>query len=59
MDFIVDLPKSNGLIEIWVIVDHFTKMAPLIPLTDEAEESKDLAKIRISNIWCLQHFQLI
>jgi hypothetical protein len=53
MDFIVYLPKSNGNTQIWVIVDRFTKMAHLILLKDDGKQSKDLAKICISNIWCL------
>ena len=53
MDFIVDLPKSNGHTQIWVIVDRFTKMAHLIPLKDDAKRSKDLAKIFVANIWRL------
>jgi hypothetical protein len=51
MDFIVDLPKSNGYTQIWVIMDHFTKMAHLIPLKNDAKWGKDLAKIFVSNIW--------
>jgi prepilin-type processing-associated H-X9-DG protein len=50
MDFIVDLPKSNGPTQIWVIVDHFTNMAHLIPLKDDTKWSKDLVKIFVSNI---------
>jgi hypothetical protein len=50
MDFIVDLPKSNGHTQIWVIVDRFTKMGHLILLKDEATWSKDLAKILVLNI---------
>jgi hypothetical protein len=53
MDFIVDFPKLNGHPQIWVIVDHFTKMAHLIPLKDDAKWSKNLAKIFVSNIWHL------
>jgi hypothetical protein len=53
MDFIGDLPKSNGHIQIWVIVDRFTKIAYLILLKNDAKQSKDLAKIFVSNIWCL------
>jgi hypothetical protein len=37
MDFIVNLPISNEHTYIWVIVDHFTKMAHLIPLKFDAE----------------------
>jgi hypothetical protein len=50
MDFIVDLPKLNKHTQIWVIVDCFPKMAHLIPLKDEAKQSKDLAKIFVLNI---------
>jgi hypothetical protein len=53
IDFIVDLPKSNGHTQIWIIVDCFTKMTHLIPLKDEAKWSKDHAKIFLSNIWPL------
>jgi hypothetical protein len=50
MDFIVDLPKSNRQLQIWVILNRFTKMAFLIPLKDDAKWSKNLAKIFDSNI---------
>jgi hypothetical protein len=53
MDFIVNLPKSNGYIQIRVIVDCFTKMAYLIQVKDNPKWSKDMAKIFISNIWRL------
>jgi hypothetical protein len=53
MDFIVDLPKSNGYTQMWVIVHRFTKMAYLILLKDEDKWLKDLAKILVSNIWYL------
>jgi hypothetical protein len=50
MDFIVDLPKSNGHTQIWDIIDCITKMAYLIPLKDDAKWSKHLAKIFVANI---------
>jgi hypothetical protein len=50
MDFIVNVSKSNGQIQIWIIVNRVTKMAHLIPLKDEANRSKDLAKILVLNI---------
>jgi hypothetical protein len=53
IDFIVDLPKLNGHTQIWVIVDRFTKIAHLILLKNDAKQSKDLAKIFVSNIWHL------
>jgi hypothetical protein len=34
-------------------VDYFTKIAYLILLKDDAKWSKALAKIFVSNIWCL------
>jgi hypothetical protein len=53
MDIIVDLPKSNGYTQIYVIIDRFTKMAHLIPLKDDPNRSNNLAKIFVSNIWYL------
>ena len=32
MDFVTDLPPSHGKTIIWVVVDHFSKMAHFIPL---------------------------
>jgi hypothetical protein len=53
IDFIVNLPKLNGHTEIWVIVDHFTKVAHLLLLKDDAKWSKNLPKIFVSNVWYL------
>jgi hypothetical protein len=53
MDFIVDLPMSQGHTQNCVIVDCFTKMADLIPVKDNAKWSKGLAKIFVSNMWRL------
>jgi hypothetical protein len=53
IEFIVNLRKSNRYTQIWVIVDHFTMIAHLISLKDEAKRSKNTAKIFISNIWHL------
>ena len=50
MDWIVDLPESNGYTQIWVIVDRFTKMAHLIPLPTKVS-AKDIAKIFLKAIW--------
>ena len=50
MDWIVDLPESNGYTQIWVIVDRFTKMAHLIPLPTKVS-AKDIAKIFLNEIW--------
>jgi hypothetical protein len=53
MDFITDLPSSNGYIEIWVIIDRFTKMAHFIPLKKDKKTAEDLALIFARNIWRL------
>ena len=50
MDWIVDLPDSNGYTQIWVIVDRFTNMAHLIPLPTKVS-AKDIAKIFLKEIW--------
>ena len=34
MDFITQLPKSDGCSTVWVIVDRFTKMAHFVPVKD-------------------------
>ena len=52
MDWIIDLPESNGYTQIWVIVDRFTKMAHLIPLPKKVT-AKDIAKIFLQEIWKL------
>ena len=51
MDFITDLPSSNGYTQIWVIIDRFSKMAHFVPLKDDEKQSKDLAKLFVRNIW--------
>ena len=50
MDWIIELPESNGYTQIWVIVDRFTKMAHLVPLPTNTS-AKDLAKIFIKEVW--------
>ena len=52
MDWIIDLPESNGYTQIWVIVDRFTKMGHLIPLLKKVT-AKDIAKIFLREIWKL------
>ena len=44
MDFTVGLPKSEGYMKIWVIVDRFSKMTHFIPLKPE-EHIMELALI--------------
>jgi hypothetical protein len=49
MDFITDLPESEGCRTIWVVVDRFTKMAHFIPLTEKT--ATHVAKQFITHIW--------
>jgi len=51
MDFIVDLPVSNGCSSIWVAVDHFTKMSHFIPLKDGEKKAPDLVCIFLRGTW--------
>jgi hypothetical protein len=51
MDFITDLPLSDGCDQLWVIVDRFTKMAHFLPLPKEGKTAKDLAIIFAREIW--------
>ena len=53
MDFIIELPKSQGCTSIWVIVDRFTKMAHFIGLTSNGKKTPDLARIFLREIWRL------
>jgi hypothetical protein len=51
MDFIVDLPESNGYNAILVIVDKLTKYAHFIPCTTTINE-QETAKLLHDHIWC-------
>lgn len=51
MDFITDLPLSNGCDSIWVVVDMFTKMAHFIPLKVNGKKTDDLICIFAREIW--------
>ena len=50
MDWIVDLPESNGYTQIWVMVDRFNKMDHLITLPTTVS-AKDIVKIFLEEIW--------
>ncbi|KAH0612978.1 uncharacterized protein H6S33_009358 [Morchella sextelata] len=52
MDFVTDLPESDGYNAILVVVDRLTKMRHLIPTTKEAD-SREVAKLYIDNVWKL------
>jgi len=53
MDFITDLPLSDGHDSIWVIVDRFTKMADFVALKSDAKKAPDLARIFLREVWRL------
>jgi transposase InsO family protein len=49
MDFIVQLPPSNGFTAVLVVVDRLTKMAHFIPTTDDVT-AEALAKLFLNRI---------
>jgi len=49
MDFITELPRSEGCDQLWVVIDRFTKMAHFIPLKEKT--AADLVKIFAREIW--------
>jgi len=51
MDFITELPVSDGCDQLWVVIDRFTKMAHFVPLRREGKTAKDLATIFAREIW--------
>jgi len=51
MDFITELPVSEGCDQLWVIIDRFTKMAHFLPLTTEEKTAADLAVIFAREVW--------
>jgi hypothetical protein len=50
MDFIEQLPNSEGFITILVVVDHFTKQALFIP-THDTITSAQLAELFIIHVF--------
>jgi transposase InsO family protein len=51
MDFITDLPPSEGCDQLWVVIDRFTKMAHFIALPMNGKTAADLARIFAREIW--------
>jgi transposase InsO family protein len=51
MDFIIELPVSDGCLSVWVIIDRFMKMAHFIPLKDGEKKATDLVKIFLKEVW--------
>jgi len=52
VDFISQLPESQGQTQIMVVVDRFTKMAHFIGLGTNATP-KDVADIFLKEVWTL------
>jgi len=51
MDFITDLPLSEGCDQLWVVIDRFTKMAHFIALPTNGKTASDLARIFAREVW--------
>jgi len=51
MDFITELPASEGCDQLWVVIDRFTKMAYILPFRTEGKTAVDLAVIFAREIW--------
>jgi len=51
MDFITDLPTSEGCDQLWVIIDRFTKMAHFVPLPQNEKMAAHLAVRFAKEIW--------
>jgi len=49
MDFITDLPTSEGCDQLWVMIDRFTKMAHFLPLKEKT--AADLARTFAKEVW--------
>ena len=49
LDFLVDLPISNGFVTILVIIDRFSKILHLVPLK-ESLSAEDIAAVFFKNI---------
>jgi len=51
MDFITELPLSEGYDQLWVIIDRFTKMAHFLPLKKKEKTAAALAIVFAWEIW--------
>jgi hypothetical protein len=50
VDFMVDLPESEGYIQIMEVVDCFSKMAHFIALKETAS-TKDIVQVFLKEVW--------
>ena len=53
IDFITQLPKSEGCSTVWVIVDRFPKMVHFMPIKDGQKTAEGCGKRFLQNIWKL------
>ena len=53
MDFITYLLVSEDCSTIWVIVDHYTKIAHFIPMKNSPKTAEGCAKLFLTNVWKL------
>jgi len=51
MDFITELPLSEGCDQLWVVIDRFTKMAHFLPLKKEKKTAADLVVTFAWEVW--------
>jgi len=51
IDFIMELPKSEGCNQLWAIIDRFTKMAYFVLLLENKKTAADLAVTFAWEIW--------
>jgi hypothetical protein len=53
MDFITDVPLSDGCNQLWVNIDRFTRMAHYIPLKKKEKRAENLGLVFDYEIWIL------
>ena len=53
IDFITHLPVSEDYSTVWVIVDHYTKMAHFIPIKNAQKTAKRCGTLFLANVWKL------
>jgi len=51
MDFIMELPLSEGCDQLWVVIDRFAKIAHFLPLEKEKKTAADLAVTFAREVW--------
>jgi hypothetical protein len=54
MDFITDLPESEGATMILLVVDQFTKMGQFVPI--KKKDSPTVAPAYLKNVWKYNRF---